>query len=200
MQPIPGGPADRDIADAERAAQRRIQTAQGYAQTVVDDLAIARGALESLSGIAASDNPIGGMLSARASEIPRTAEFSLRQFFESALNNVTLDFMNQMREGSPSGATGMGNMSDAQLAVFRGILGQWDPGLPVDEQKYLMDRIHNFYMDIIVGSRAEREEAVRDGRMTQEEADAYSEFYIPLVRPRQQEQSRPDPLGLRGGR
>lgn len=184
MQPIPGGPAERDIADSDRAAESRLRTARDYAQTVVDDLSIARGALDEISGLSASDNPIGGFVSARASEMPRTAEFTVRKFVESALNNVTLDFMNRMREGSPSGATGMGNMSDAQLSTFRGILGQWDPGLPVPEQKYLMDRIHNFYMDIIVGSRSEREAAVRDGRMSQQEADAYDEFYRPLVNPR----------------
>ena len=206
MQPIPGGPADRQIQGEEDAEQNRVRNARDYARTVVDDLSVARGALESLSGPSTWNNPVGGQIAETLSNVPRTAEFSLRQFFESALNNVTLDTMNRMRESSPSGATGMGNMSDAQLRTIRGVLGQWHPGLPVEEQRYLMDRLHNFYMDAIVGERSEREKAVREGRMTQAEADAYDEFYLPLVTPRsqgrgrQQEQSRPDPLGLRGGR
>lgn len=183
VQELPPTPKERREMEKEEAANlAKKRNARDYARTVTRDIGVALGELDNFGPVSESDTILGGYSSEIRSNIPRTPEYNMRQFVESALSNITLDTMNRMRETSAAGATGFGNMSDRQLAVIKGVLGQWQPGLPVDQQRYILHRLSNFYMDVIFGSREERNDAVRDGRMTQEEADSYDQYYYPETR------------------
>lgn len=175
--PVPGSPAARQIEEETRAKEAGKRNASDYARTVVQDVGIAKNYLSSLDGLAAADGVVGANYRKTRAGIPGTPEYNMTQFVESALSNVTLDTMNRMRETSAAGATGMGNMSDKQLKVIQGVLGQWDPGLPVKDQQLILNRLSDFYMDVQYGSKAEREEAIRQGRMTKEESDAIDSLY-----------------------
>jgi len=182
MRPISGGPVDREEQEAAARAEAAKTNAANYARTVTQDIGIALEELENYGTLSRMDNPVGGIAAETSARIPRTSEYNMKQFVDSALSNVTLDTMNRMRETSPAGATGFGNMSERQMEVIRGVLGQWKPGLPVDQQRYILHRLHNFYMDVVVGSKEERDQAVRDGRMTRAEADAMDDLYYPETR------------------
>jgi len=182
MRPISGGPVDREEQEAATRAEAAKRNAADYARTVTQDIGIALEELGNYGTLSRMNNPVGGLIAESSSRIPRTSEYNMRQFVDSALSNVTLDTMNRMRETSPAGATGFGNMSERQMDVIRGVLGQWKPGLPVEQQQYILHRLHNFYMDVVVGSKEERNQAVRDGRMTRAEADAMDDLYYPETR------------------
>lgn len=182
MEPIPGGPVAREQQAEEDAAAAAQRNAADYGLTVTQDVGIARNYLDEIGSMAGADGIVGANLREWRAGIPGTPEYNMRQFVESAQSNIVLDTINRMRQTSSAGATGMGNMSERQMEVIRGVLGQWKPGLPVEDQRYILDRISNFYMDVQFGSVSERAEAVRDGRMTQEESDAIQELYHPETR------------------
>lgn len=182
MEPVAGGPVALEQEQAAARAQQAQQNASSYARTVTEDIGTAISYLDQMTGLSGMDNPIGGITAERLANIPRTPEYNMKQFVDSALSNVTLDTINRMRETSPAGATGFGNMSERQMQVIRGVLGQWQPGLPVEDQRHILQRLSNFYMDVQFGTRAERDQAVRDGRITRGEADAYEQYYYPATR------------------
>lgn len=181
--PIPGSPAARAIEEEEAAKLAGKRNAKDYAKTVTQDVGIADSYLSEIADtFYGSDGVVGANLRVRRANIAGTPEYSMKQFVDSALSNVTLDTMNRMRETSAAGATGMGNMSDKQLKVIQGVLGQWDPGLPIADQRLILHRLGNFYMDVQFGTKAEREDAVREGRMTPEENEAIEQLYNPETR------------------
>lgn len=178
--PVPGSPAAQEQADAASRAEAAKRNAASYARTVTQDIGIADSYLDDIA--ASGDNVASASAREASSRIPGTAAYNMKQFVDSALSNVTLDTMNRMRETSQAGATGFGNMSERQMEVIRGVLGQWKPGLPIEDQRMILHRLGNFYLDVQLGSAEERAEAVRDGRMSKEENDAISELYYPETR------------------
>ena len=180
--PVPGSPASRAIDAEGQAAASARRNAADYARTVTQDIGMADDYLSQLGPIAGSDGVSGANIREARSRVPGTPEYNMTQFVDSALSNVVLDTMNRMRESSPAGATGFGNMSERQMQVIRGVLGQWSPGLPVEDQRYILHRLGNFYMDVQVGSRDERAQAVQDGRLTPEENAEIEALYYPETR------------------
>lgn len=180
--PVEGSELHRSREAATARAEAARRNAIDYARTVTQDVGIALDELNRMGPLSSMDNMAGGRLAQWRSNIERTPEYNVRQFVESALSNVTLDTMNRMRETSPAGATGFGNMSERQMQVIRSVLGQWNPGLPKEHQEYILHRIGNFYMDVVMGTEEERAQAVRDGRMTPEENEAIQALYYPETR------------------
>lgn len=179
---IPGSPAWQAQRDAERQRELARTNAANYARTVTQDIGIADEYLGQIEGMAAEDGVIGANLRNTRASIAGTPENNMKSFVDSALSNVTLDTMNRMRESSPAGATGFGNMSERQMEVIRGVLGNWKPSIPVEDQRMILHRLGNFYLDVQFGSEQERQEAVRDGRMSPVENDAIQELYYPETR------------------
>jgi hypothetical protein len=177
--PVPGSPAwqaNRDQEESDAAGRRN---ASDYARTVTQDIGIALNYLDQLGPMSGMDGVVGANLRRARANVAGTPEFNMSGFVESALSNLTLDTMNRMRETSAAGATGMGNMSNQQLRVIQGVLGQWSPALPLEDQRFILGRLGNFYLDVQVGTRAEREQAVRDGRITAEENAEIEGMYWP---------------------
>lgn len=179
---IPGSPAYMAQREAEAASSAKARNASDYARTVTQDIGVAFEYLDSMGPMVGADGVIGANLRAARANLKGTPENNIKVFVDSALSNLTLDTMNRMRETSPAGATGMGNMSDKQLSVIQGVLGQWKPELPMDEQRFILGRLGNFYLDVQVGTKAEREQAVKDGRMTPEENAEIQSLYWPETR------------------
>ena len=180
--PIPGSPSWQEQRDQEEASIASDRSASDYARTVTQDIGIAQSYLDILGPMSGQDGIIGANLRKRRAEIAGTPEYNMKGFVDSALSNLTLDTMNRMRETSAAGATGMGNMSNQQLKVIQGVLGNWEPGLPVEEQRFILGRLGNFYLDVQVGTRREREEAVRDGRLSPKENAEIEAMYWPETR------------------
>lgn len=179
--PVPGSPAAREIEAAQAQTDSRDAQAATQAGTVTQDTGIALQGLGELGGLSADNGPAGANWRRLQAGIAGTPEHRIQKFVNSALANVGFDQLNQMRQNSPTGGA-LGNVTELQLRQLESVLGQYDIGLPIEDQKFILQRISNIYSDVIFGSRAERDLAVREGKMTPEQADLYDQYYYPETR------------------
>lgn len=179
--PVPGSPAAREIEAAQAQAESREAQAATQAGTVTQDAGIALQGLGELGGLSADNGPAGANWRRLQSGIAGTPEHRIQTFVNSALANVGFDQLNQMRQNSPTGGA-LGNVTELQLRQLESVLGQYDIGLPIEDQQFILQRISNVYSDIVFGSRAERDRAVREGKLTPEQADRYDQYYYPETR------------------
>lgn len=183
---IPGGPADLERQELEDKARGRAASTQRAGQTVVQDITRA----EALLGdIVRGDGIIPANLRATRAKIKGTPEWNFNQFKESALSNVGLDTLQQMRENSPTGGA-LGQVPIQQQTRLEQVLGslnvEQDPTVLQDN----LARVRNIYIDIMYGDADERRRAVEAGKLDpgrSAEVDAmYTELsFDEMGRPRQ---------------
>jgi hypothetical protein len=177
--PIPGGAAARAAEEAERRAEGRQTQVQRAGQTVIQDLQRALDLIPELGALARGEGVVGGVARAGQARIPGTVANRITQFTESALSNVGLDTLQQMRENSPTGGA-LGQVPIQQQTRLEQVLGSLNINQPPNVLASNIQRVMNIYTDIIYGSPAERDRAVREGRMTPEQSAEIDTFYFQL--------------------
>jgi hypothetical protein len=103
---IPGGPAEREQQQAEEKQRNLDETRSAAAGTVVQDL---QRMYDTIDDFAIGENPdasyigkIGGAVSRKVlASTPGTPEYAALKFKDSALSNVGLDTLMQMKFNSP---------------------------------------------------------------------------------------------------
>jgi hypothetical protein len=179
MVPIPGGPAEQAAAEAERRAEGRQTQVQRAGQTVIQDLQRALDLIPELGALAGGEGVVGGVARTGQARIPGTVANRITQFTESALSNVGLDTLQTMRENSPTGGA-LGQVPVQQQLMLQQVLGSLNINQPPNVLASNIQRVMNIYTDIIYGSPAERDRAVREGRMTPEQSAEIDTFYFQL--------------------
>jgi hypothetical protein len=179
FEPIEGGPvAAEQIAAQEREVGRSAQRARA-GSTVVQDLQRALDLLPQLGALAEQEGVVGGVTRTAQAALPGTVANRITQFTESALSNVGLDTLQQMRENSPTGGA-LGQVPIQQQTRLEQVLGS----LKIDQPPSVLDanikRVINIYTDIIHGSPEERALAVQRGTMTPEESAEIDQLYYQL--------------------
>jgi hypothetical protein len=170
--PIGGGPIERE-AEAERQRSQARRNAQAVAgTTVTQDLGRA---LEILPNIA--NRP--PLVRLGLAKVPGTPEYEVSQFIESALSNVGLDRLQQMRETSPTGGA-LGQVPFQQQQRLEQVLGSLKLGQSAKVLEENMKRIQNIYFDIIYGDKDERAAAVAAGGIDKETSDYIDSLYHDL--------------------
>jgi len=177
--PIPGGAAARAAEEAERRAEGRQTQVQRAGQTVIQDLQRALDLIPELGALARGEGVVGGVARTGQARIPGTVANRITQFTESALSNVGLDTLQQMRENSPTGGA-LGQVPIQQQTRLEQVLGSLNINQPPNVLASNIQRVMNIYTDIIYGSPAERDRAVREGRMTPEQSAEIDSFYFQL--------------------
>lgn len=157
MSPIPGGPVAIDAAEADRkAAGRQRQTARA-GTTVIQDL---QRALD----IVSSNRAAVGAPSLVTKFIPESDAQAASGMIESALSNVGLDTLQQMRENSPTGGA-LGQVPIQQQKRLEQVLGSLDitqrPEIVQDNLK----RVINIYMDIVYGEPDQIQQLIDEGEI-----------------------------------
>jgi hypothetical protein len=170
MRPIPGGPAEKaEMEEAEKAKGRKEQQARAGG-TVVQDLQRALNIVQT--------NPSATGRTAAATELlpgvarAETDYQSARGFVESALSNVGLDTLQQMRENSPTGGA-LGQVPIQQQQRLEQVLGSLDLTQRKEVVEDNIKRVINIYMDIIHGSREQVEDAFNRGEITAEQRKTF---------------------------
>jgi hypothetical protein len=180
MVPIPGGPADVEAQEAARKELgRQVQRARA-GTTVIQDLQ--RGLdkfISEVPEIAREPGIAGANLRLARQVVPGTAEYEIKGFVESALSNVGLDTLQQMRENSPTGGA-LGQVPIQQQKRLEQVLGSLSLGQSPETIEANLKRVINIYIDIVYGSPAERAEAVRSGKMDQTTSDQIDAYYHSL--------------------
>jgi hypothetical protein len=94
-------------------------------------------------------------------------------FVESALSNVGLDTLQQMRENSPTGGA-LGQVPIQQQQRLEQVLGSLDLTQRKEVVEDNIKRVINIYMDIIHGSPTEVEEAYQNKEITKAQRDVFA--------------------------
>src|SRR5690606_18228079 len=110
--------------------------------------------------------------------IPGTAEHQFATEIITPLSNVSLERLQQMRQASATGASGLGQVTEAEHKMLQNSLGAIDVTLPPETLRENLRQLHNTFLDIIYGSRAEREALMRSGRLDAAvNADIEKQYY-----------------------
>jgi hypothetical protein len=166
MAPIPGGPIEKqEMEEASKAKGRKEQQARAGG-TVVQDLQRALNIVQvnpaATGRTAAATALLPGV--ARAETDYQAAE----AFVQSALSNVGLDTLQQMRENSPTGGA-LGQVPIQQQTRLEQVLGSLDLTQRKEVVEDNLKRVINIYMDIIHGSKEQVEDAYNRGEISNEE-------------------------------
>jgi hypothetical protein len=170
MEPIPGGPAARDIAEQERKREAAADVKGKAAQTVFEDTDRALDIVDQYGGFATGVAGISDVL-------PTTPAHQLRMHIESVKGNIGVD---KLLDIKASGA-GLGHIPQAQLEMLSSLLGKLNTKMKADDLKYNLKRIQEIYGDIVektggdpLGRYQERQQQYESGRPHQpKSADEY---------------------------
>jgi hypothetical protein len=176
---IPGGPAAQAAEDDERkrlGRQAQIARAGG---TVVQDLQRALDLIPDLGALSRNEGITGGLSRSARKRIPGSLEYQITEFTESALSNVGLDTLQQMRDNSPTGGA-LGQVPIQQQKRLEQVLGSLNVNQRPTQLDANIKRVINIYTDIIYGSPEERAAAVEAGRMSPEESAEIDGLYFEL--------------------
>jgi hypothetical protein len=190
IESIEGGPAASQREEDERKRLGRQASTQRAGATVVRE--VGRG-LELMPKIVGwGDSPAGGetettgmgeIAGANArlalSKIAGTAEYQFMQNIESALSNVGLDTLQAMRDNSPTGGA-LGQVPFQQQQRLEQVLGAFKITMPRPVIEENLKYLNNAYMDIMYGSRAERQNLMRQGLLTAEQNAQIDAAYYDL--------------------
>ncbi|OFS84480.1 hypothetical protein HMPREF3144_06445 [Oligella sp. HMSC05A10] len=143
--PIPGSPAAQAIKEAEEKAALAQANEARAGGTVVQDIGRALQVLNNSSSWATGR---GAMLSKLD---PESDASTLQGLYDSILGNVGFDYLQSMREASPTGGA-LGAVNSTELAFLQGVLGRLDITSRRDIQIDNLKRINNIYLDKIHGT------------------------------------------------
>ena len=165
MVPIEGGPAQAEAEQAEDQARGRQESKQRAGQTVLR--AVTR-SLDLIPDVVQGSGTFGATTRRARAAIPGTPEYNLQLQIDDFLSNVGLDRLQEMRENSPTGGA-LGQVPVAQQKRLERVLGSFDLAQDPEILQENLAEINNVYLDIMFGSRAEREALVDRGEMSAEE-------------------------------
>jgi hypothetical protein len=120
--PIPGGAADQARQQALQQELGRQAQRERAGSTVIQDLQRALDLLPDLGVLARGEGVVGGVTRRGQARVPGTTANRIQQFTESALSNVGLDTLQQMRENSPTGGA-LGQVPIQQQTRLEQVLG-----------------------------------------------------------------------------
>lgn len=143
--PVPGSPAAQAIKKAENKDLLTQANAERAGDTVIQDIGRALHLLENSNSWATGR---GAMLSKYD---PESDASTLQGLYDSVLGNVGFDYLNSMREASPTGGA-LGAVNSTELAFLQGVLGRLDITSRRDIQIDNLKRINNIYLDKIYGT------------------------------------------------
>lgn len=176
QQMIPGGPAEREQQELEEKALGRAAAARRAGQTVVQDITRAEALLPS---IVQGSGVIPANLRATRAGIKGTPEAEFNLFKESALSNVGLDVLQEMRENSPTGGA-LGQVPIQQQTRLEQVLGSLNVEQDTQVLRDNLARVRNIYIDIMYGDAQERARAVELGRLDPARSAEIDTMYTPL--------------------
>lgn len=142
MDPIPGGPAERETETGTREADEGDQKFLRSFGAVSDHAAVVqRGTQRALSYFQGADG--GVVLQSLRSGlrlVPGTRTHAARDALEEIKNNIGIDELQRMRQSSPTGGA-MGNVSDRDISLLTSALGRLevenDPQRMVENLRFI---------------------------------------------------------------
>ncbi len=180
FEALPGTAAHQEQQAAEMARSARQRSAQQMLERRVPGvLRDVTRAIEQAdkagptAGVVATPEEGAGMM--RRMAAARSPAYELNQHLESIKSNISIEELQSMREASPTGGA-LGQIPVRQQEFLMQMQGSLNPQLRPEVLRENLSFVHNNYlralMDAVYGDPQELAEAVRIGRMTEEQADA----------------------------
>ena len=112
------------------------------------------------------------------SKVAGTPEYSLvNQILPALKDSIALSALRKLKDASPTGSSGLGAVTEKEGKRLENMYGVLDVG--GDKEILLKDlqRLKEESFDMIHGSKSERNQALKDGRITKEQNDQVEEMY-----------------------
>lgn len=157
MEPIPGGPADREIQQGQEAAQNAEAAQQRSGGIVLQDIGRVRQAVE------ASPLTTTGIGGAILRQVPGTSAYDISALTETIGANVGLDRLQRMRKESPTGGA-LGQVTEREHKLLMSTLGNLEQSQSDEQVLTNLDRLEDVYLETLHGPFT-RKERFADGRI-----------------------------------
>lgn len=180
LRPTPGSKLDREMqAEAAAAEERRLSQEAMAGAVAAPVLRTLNRSLDNyVPNFVQGDSVLSSSMRLARQYIPGTAEHQFVTEIITPLSNVSLERLQQMRQASATGASGLGQVTQSEHEMLQNSLGAIDVTLPPETLRENLRQLHNTFLDIIYGSRAEREALVRSGRLDAAvNADIEKQYY-----------------------
>ena len=175
LVPIPGGPADTKAQESRRQRTERTQAKERSSNIVTQDIDRALNLIDTAS------LPTTGLAGDFLSNIGGTSARDVRGLIDTVRANVGFDKLQAMREASPTGGA-LGQVSERENALLQATMGNLDQSQSREQLEFNLKRLSNQVIDTVHGTREQVAEAVRQGRITQQQADQVNGLRKPLGR------------------
>lgn len=144
LDPVPGGPAEMEIAGAEAKATAAQGKKEATADFMVQDIGRVRDLVDG------SKIPVTGPVGAVASSIPGTGAHDAYQLLEGIKSNIGFGALQAMRDSSPTGGA-LGQVTERELALLQRTAGSVEQSQSEDQFLRNLDRLKEQYNEVIHG-------------------------------------------------
>ena len=120
----------------------------------------------------------GTLVDIAKSTVPGTQEYKLKnQILPAIKDSIALSSLKQLKAASPTGASGLGSLTEKEGKRLENMYGVLDVGGDKVTLKNDIKRLKQTAFDYIHGSKNEREQALANGDITKDENDQVEKMY-----------------------
>lgn len=120
----------------------------------------------------------GTLLDIAKSTVPGTQEYKLKnQILPAIKDSIALSSLRQLKAASPTGASGLGSLTEKEGKRLENMYGVLDVGGDKATLKNDIKRLKQTVFDYIHGSKIEREKALANGDITKDQNDQVEQMY-----------------------
>lgn len=120
----------------------------------------------------------GTLIDIAKSNIPGTQEYKLKnQILPAIKDSIALSSLKQLKAASPTGASGLGSLTEKEGKRLENMYGVLDVGGDKVTLKNDIKRLKQTAFDYIHGTKSEREEALANGDITKDQNDQVEQMY-----------------------
>ena len=120
----------------------------------------------------------GTLIDMAKSAFPGTQEYKLKnQILPAIKDSIALSSLKQLKAASPTGASGLGSLTEKEGKRLENMYGVLDVGGDKVTLKNDIKRLKQTAFDYIHGSKSEREEALANGDITKDQNDQVEQMY-----------------------
>lgn len=154
LRPIAGGPVDRELADAAAASQRAAQSAAQNEQTRGDVvLQTTAGIREMLDKGGLFNLPEVGVIGSNLTKVNQEAA-DMSGMLDTLKGMVAFDRLQKLQQASATGASGLGQVTEREIALLAAQMGALDQNLSAPLIRQTLDTIESVFSRLSPAAQA----------------------------------------------
>ena len=181
IDPATGTVTTRDISlDGKAEALAKTKRASEFEETRQTNFIIDKAnEAEEIIDYSISTYGPGTLVDIAKSTIPGTQEYKLKnQILPAMKDSIALSSLKQLKAASPTGASGLGSLTEKEGKRLENMYGVLDVGGDKVTLKNDIKRLKQTVFDYIHGSKNEREEALVNGDITKDQNDQVEKWLL----------------------